>query len=95
MDSKDQPIADAVVVAIPDAEHRKRRDLFRKTSTDQHGRFVLQGLRPGEYSALAFDELDEDYRDPEVLKPYEDRAITVRVEKGEHKGLVLKLIAIE
>jgi hypothetical protein len=95
LDSKDQPVADAVVVAVPDAEHRNRRDLFKKASTDQHGRFVLQGLRPGEYSALAFDEMDDDYRDPEVLKPYQDQQVTVRVDKGERKALALKLIATQ
>ena len=95
LDSKDQPVADAVVVAVPDVEHRNRRDLFRKASTDQHGRFVLQGLKPGEYNALAFDEMDDDYRDPEVLNSYEDRQVTVRVDKGEHKALLIKVITTD
>lgn len=95
IDSKDRPVADAVVIAVPDAEHRRRHDLFKKTLSDQNGHFVLQGLRPGEYSALAFEELDDDYRDPDFLQPFEDKAVRVRVDKGEHKPLALKVIATE
>ena len=92
VDEKDKAVQDAVVVALPDPEHRNRRDLFKKASTDQHGHFVLRGVRPGAYMVLAFDELEEDYRDPDVIKPYEDRGQTMRVDKTERKGVLLKVI---
>ena len=92
VDSKDRPVSDAVVIALPSLENRKRRDLFKKVSTDQHGHFVLRGIRPGEYTILALDELDEDYRDPDVVKPFEDRGQTVRLEKHQRTALVLKVI---
>lgn len=92
MDGKDQPVPDAVIILLPDTENRKRRDLFKKISADQRGHFVLRGIRPGEYTIFAFDEFDEDYRDPEVLKPFEDHGQTVRLEKEQRKGLVLKVI---
>ena len=92
VDSKDQPVSDAVVIALPSLENRKRRDLFKKVSTDQRGHFVLRGIRPGEYTILALDELDEDYRDPDVVKPFEDRGQTVRLEKDQGTALALKVI---
>ena len=39
--------------------------------------------------------MDDDYRDPEVLKPYQDQQVTVRVDKGGRKALALKLIATQ
>ena len=92
VDGKDQPVQDAVVIALPDSEHRNRRDLFKKASTDQRGHFVLRGVRPGTYTVVAFDELEEDYRDPDFIKPYEDRGQTVGVDKAQLKGLLLKVI---
>lgn len=92
VDSKDQPVSDAVVIALPSLENRKRRDLFKKVSTDQRGHFVLRGIRPGEYTILALDELDEDYRDPDVVKPFEDRGQTVRLEKDQGTALALNVI---
>jgi protocatechuate 3,4-dioxygenase beta subunit len=95
LNEKDQPVPDAVVVALPDTENRKRHDLFKKVSADQHGQFSIRGMRPGEYSIFAFDELEDDYRDPDVMKPFEDRGQTVRVEKSQRKGLILKVIKNE
>jgi hypothetical protein len=92
VDSKDQPVSDAVVIALPSLENRASRDLFKKVSADQHGHFVLRGIRPGEYTVLALDELDEDYRDTDVLKPFEDRGQTIRLEKDQHAAVALKLI---
>jgi protocatechuate 3,4-dioxygenase beta subunit len=92
VDAKDQPVQDAVVVVLPDPDNRSRHDLFKKASTDQHGHFALRGVRPGTYTVMAFDEFEEDYRDPDVIKPYEDRGQTVRVDKTEHKGVLLKVI---
>jgi len=92
VDNKDQPVSDDVVIALPSLENRKRRDLFKKVSTDQRGHFVLRGVRPGEYTILALDDLDEDYRDPDVVKPFEDRGKTVRLEKDQRTALVLKVI---
>jgi hypothetical protein len=92
VDAKEQPVPDATVVIVPTIEKRNQRDLFKKSTSDQHCHFKVEGVRPGEYTLLALDDLDEDYRDPDVLKPYEDRGQTIRVEKGERKGVLLKVI---
>jgi protocatechuate 3,4-dioxygenase beta subunit len=92
VDSKDQPVSDAMVVAIPNADRRKRRDLFGQATTDQRGHFTLRGLRPGEFTAFAWEDTEEDYHDPDVLKQFEDSGEKVRVEGGERKSVLLKVI---
>ena len=46
-DQKGEPAANAVVVAVPEARLRGRLDRYRKTVSDQSGRFTLHGIPPG------------------------------------------------
>ena len=71
VDAKDHPVADATVVCVPDAKRRKRSDLYQQDTSDQHGHFRLHGLNPGEYTVLAFEELGDDYHDPDFVKAYQ------------------------
>ena len=49
-DAKDQPVPDAMVIAVPDATRRDRSDAYDQSTTDQHGRFSMRGLIPGGYT---------------------------------------------
>jgi protocatechuate 3,4-dioxygenase beta subunit len=91
LDAGDQPVAGATVIAIPDAARRGRPDTYQSDSADQQGRFKLHGLAPGEYEVIAVEYLDDDYRDPEFLKKYENSSVVVKLEKGEHKAVSLKV----
>ena len=90
--SKNQPVTDAEVVVIPEATRQKRRDLYQQGTTDQHGHFKLPGLNPGEYTVIALEDLEDDYRDPEFLKSHEGIGQTIHLEEGEHKSISLRLI---
>jgi protocatechuate 3,4-dioxygenase beta subunit len=92
VDANGQPVANATVVDVPATEHRTRLDLFQQDTTDENGHFSLRGLNPGKYTVLAFEELQEDFRQPEFLKAYETRGETVQLDKGARKSVVLKLI---
>lgn len=90
LDAKDRPVAGATVVAIPDAARRGRTELYQTERADQQGKFQLHGLAPGEYELIAVEYLDEDYRDPEFLKQYQNSSLTIQLEKGERKTTTLK-----
>lgn len=72
---------------------RGRVDRYRKTVSDQSGHFSLRGLRPGQYTLLAWESVDgEAYYNPEFLKQYEGRGSVLRVEEGERKTLSVEAI---
>lgn len=92
-DSKNQPVADAVVVAVPEARLRGRIDRYRKTVSDQSGHFSLRGIRPGEYTLFAWESVDsEAYYNPEFLKIYEGQGTALHVSEGERKSAPLAVI---
>jgi hypothetical protein len=91
---KDEPVADSVVVAVPDAQFRKQASRYQRASADQTGRFTLRGLRPGTYTLFAWERLEGDeYRDADFLKPLEGRGVEVKVEKSSRQTVPLKILA--
>jgi len=93
LDNADLAVAYATVVSVPSAEHRKRPDLYQQDTADQHGHFSLRGLNPGEYTVLAWEDPEDNYRDPELLKSYEGRGQGVRLDEGERKSISVKVIS--
>jgi protocatechuate 3,4-dioxygenase beta subunit len=91
LDDKGQPVANAVVVAMPEEKFRKRSERYAKATTDQRGQFSMQGLIPGRYSLLAWESLDGDsYLDADFRKQYEDQAVSVRAESSQSAKVSLK-----
>jgi len=95
VDSKGKPVAHATVVDVPSAEHRNRKDLYQRDTTDELGHFSLRGLNPGKYTVLAFDELEADIRQSEFLKTYEGHGEHVQLDEGVRTSIVVKLIAAD
>jgi uncharacterized protein (DUF2141 family) len=90
---KKEPIANAVVVAIPEPKYRKRQSRYQRTATDQDCRFTLRGLHPGEYTVYAWEILEgDDYQDPDFLKSLEGQGSTVKVDKSSRQSVALKVI---
>jgi hypothetical protein len=91
---QDQPLSNAVVVAVPEQRLRGHPERYRKVVTDQSGRFTLRGLPPGDYTIFAWESVDgEAYYNPEFLKSYEGQGRPVHLEEGRHASLTLQAIA--
>lgn len=92
-DHKGAPVANAVVVAVPETRLRGRADRYEKTVSDQSGHFVLHGVRPGEFTLFAWESVDgEAYYNPEFVKTYEGRGSALRVSEGDRKMVQLEVI---
>jgi len=90
---KNESVADAIVVAVPDARFRSHPDRYRKAVSDQSGHVTLRGLPPGDYTILAWESVDgEAYYNPEFLKSYEGQGKAFHLTEGDHGTAELKAI---
>jgi hypothetical protein len=81
------------VVLVPEAALRGRTDLFKVATLDQYGRFNIQGITPGRYKLFAWDDVPVGaYFDSEFLRPFEDQAKAVTVEKNDYIQAQITLI---
>ncbi len=93
VDSKGDPVANAMIVAVPEALLRGRVERYRKTVSDQSGRFALHGIVPGEYTVLAWESVEgQAYYNPEFLKNYEGQGSPLRMNEGDRKSLRLEVV---
>ena len=93
LDEDGRPVASATVVLAP--ERRRRIDLFRNVTTDQYGRFLIQGIAPGKYRLFAFDDVESGaWRDPDFLAEWEDAAEEIELEEGGREAVELELIQV-
>jgi protocatechuate 3,4-dioxygenase beta subunit len=93
VNAKGEPVANAVIVAIPEARLRGREGRYCKTVSDQSGRFTLRGITPGEYTLFAWESLDgEAYLNPDFLKSHEGQGSALHVGEGERKNIQLQVI---
>jgi hypothetical protein len=92
-DSKDQAIADAVVALVPDAPLRGAAPLYRSVIADFRGDFELRGIAPGQYHLFAWSELEgAGYRNPEFLKPFENRGKPIRIETTDQIKTDIRIV---
>ena len=95
VDSKGAPAAYSMVAVVPSSGERARPDSYQQTSTDERGHFVAQGMNPGSYVVLAFEEMQESVRQPDFLKKYAGKGEKVEVEEGGRKIVTVKVIEAE
>jgi protocatechuate 3,4-dioxygenase beta subunit len=95
VDTKGRPVPYVTVAVVPNLEHRARPDSYQQETTDEHGHFIVRGLNPGSYAVLAFEELQEDIRQPEFLKTYAGKGEKVEMEEGTRKGVTPKIISFD
>lgn len=89
----DQPVANATVVAVPNPTRRGVPEHYQTAFTDQHGRFRIRGLRPDDYTLLAWEDVESGaWCDPDFLKSYENSGQAVHL--AESASSTVKLTAI-
>ena len=94
--AKGENAAGSTVTLIPDVTHRSINALYKTANTDQNGHFTIRGVRPGEYTIYAWEEIESGaYQDPDFLKPHESSATTVSVKASGHDTLQLKAVPAE
>jgi hypothetical protein len=90
---KDELVADAVIVAVPDARFRNYPDRYRKALTDQSGHFTLRGLPPGDYTLFAWESVDgEAYYNAEFLKAFEGQGKSLHISESQQVTVQLRII---
>lgn len=92
-DHKGDAVSNAVVVAVPEARLRGRVERYRKTVSDQTGRFALRGVPPGDYTLFAWESVDADsYYDPDFLRSYQAQGTALHIAEGDRKAMQLEAI---
>ena len=98
LDADSLPAPGVHVVLIPDPPHRDIQDKYRSTTTDQNGKFTLNGIAPGDYKLFSWDSVEQsgrydvDWSDPEWLKPYETKGESIHFDEADKKSVNLTVI---
>jgi hypothetical protein len=89
----DQAVDGIMVLAVPSSGENREED-SRMDQSDSDGTFSLVNLIPGKYFLVAIrDGWDLDWHDPQVLKPYLERAQTLQLARGESKSVTVEVQA--
>jgi hypothetical protein len=92
-DKSRKPVANARVAIVPPAAYRQRADLYRSATTDDTGRFQLQGIPPGDYSLFAWEDIEDGlWRDPDFIQRNEAAGKPVHLGESSHENVDLTAI---
>jgi hypothetical protein len=80
---KQKPLANAPIVLIPDGARRRWPDSIRTAATELSGRYTIDRIPPGNYTAFSWEEIEEGaWMDPEFMKRYEERGTKIQILEG-------------
>lgn len=92
-DKDNLPARNATVVAVPSSSRRKEFDQYQTVLADQNGHFHMQGLRPGDYTLLAWEEIESGaWCDPDFVQAYEGSGQPVHLSEGSRQSVSIKQI---
>jgi Carboxypeptidase regulatory-like domain len=93
MNSDPVPVSGVWITLLPDGENRKRKRLYQSTRTGAGGKFELRGVAPGDYTLFAWDNVEEEeWSDPDFLKPFKTKGVSITVREGETKSVDVTVI---
>jgi hypothetical protein len=83
----------AMVVLIPSTEKRDQQQLYKTASADQYGKFSLKAIPPGDYTLLAWDNVEPGaWQDPEFLARFETQGKKISVKENDVLSADLPLL---
>ena len=92
-DGDGKPVAGATVVLVPESSRRSRADLLRDVHTDQHGRYEITAVPPGEYKLFAWNDVEPGiWFDPEFMKGVEAKGQEVKLSAKGHESETLTVL---
>lgn len=91
IDDRQQPVAGALVIGVPEPGRRGRSDRYRWAVTDAAGRARVDGFEPGEYTVFASTRLGaNDWQDPDVIAHHQSEGRDVRLPRNGRVRLTLR-----
>lgn len=97
-DGSGKPVSDYIAFILPaegDVAHRMGTGRFHVARPDQQGRFRAEGMSPGDYVAIAVEDLEmEEMFEPEVLEGLRKGGKPLRIREGENPVLDLTLTSL-
>jgi hypothetical protein len=95
VDALERAVGFAVVALVPrDEQARAYQDAYRTTQADAEGRFLIRGIPPGDYLALAWDGRIEDgaWMNRQFLSRFVGLAQPIGLEAREVDAIQLRAI---
>ena len=95
-DEKRRPAVDGTIVvfAVDAGKWTDGSRYVRSMRTDQGGSWLIKGLPPGDYFAIALDYVEDGmWNDPDYLGSLQPGALKFAIGEGEAQTLSLKLVA--
>lgn len=87
-----KPVSGVQAVLVPN-RLQDRLDLYKTAVTNPDGRFTMQGLPPGDYKVLAWEDIEPfAYFDPEVLMHYDALGKAVHIQEGSSQTAEVRII---
>jgi protocatechuate 3,4-dioxygenase beta subunit len=91
--AKNDIVADSQVVLIPAQNHRSNLVLFKSVFTDQYGRFSIRGVAPGDYTVLAWEDVEPGaWLNSDFLKTYDSLGTRVSVIGTSSSAVTVRVI---
>jgi Carboxypeptidase regulatory-like domain len=92
-DKDRRPLANTTVAVVPDAALRQRLDLYKSATTDESGRFRLEGIAPADYLIFAWEEIEDRlWLDPDFIGRNAASGRRIRVSERSRENVELLAI---
>jgi sarcosine oxidase gamma subunit len=86
-------VAGVWVTLVPEEPNRKQKRLYQSVRSGANGKYEFRGVAPGPYDLFGWDSVQEhEWEDPEFLKMYQTKSVSITVGEGETKSVDLTTI---